>query len=222
MTSREPSPPRWAQAMLHSLLRPCDRESISGDLLEEYRAARRPARGALGADAWYIGAVLSVLWQQIRPAALLLGGQAIVLALTVFRPGHHAANGHQDTPVLIRMLVATVWYGSVLPTPLVALFDALIWFVAAYRGVQRTGLVRTGVLVAGASSALGCVVLFGSAALITPGLAAALFAQPALVLILSVYLLVPLAYSAAVGALAGITARWLVPSSSPRARFLIP
>jgi hypothetical protein len=33
MMSREPSPPRWADAMLRSLLRPADRESISGDLL---------------------------------------------------------------------------------------------------------------------------------------------------------------------------------------------
>jgi hypothetical protein len=74
MTSREPSPPRWADAMLRSLLRPADRESISGDLLEEYRAARRPWLGALRANIWYVRHVLSMLWHLIRPCALVLLG----------------------------------------------------------------------------------------------------------------------------------------------------
>ena len=67
MRNQEPNPPRWAEAVLRSLLRPSDRESISGDLLEEYRAARRPALGALGADAWYLKHVGSVLWHLILP-----------------------------------------------------------------------------------------------------------------------------------------------------------
>jgi hypothetical protein len=50
MTSIEPNPPRWADALLRALLRAADRESIAGDLLEEYRAARLPRLGAARAD----------------------------------------------------------------------------------------------------------------------------------------------------------------------------
>ena len=56
--------------MLLAILRPSDRESISGDLLEEYLSSRRPGRGALLANAWYLRSVLSVLWRLIRPSAL--------------------------------------------------------------------------------------------------------------------------------------------------------
>jgi hypothetical protein len=55
------APPRWAYALLKSLLRPSDAESVPGDLLEEYREVKRPALGRRRADAWYIKQVLSVL-----------------------------------------------------------------------------------------------------------------------------------------------------------------
>ena len=78
MRNQDPNPPRWAEAMLRSLLRPSDRESISGDLLEEYRVARRPALGALGAAAWYLKHVGSVLWHLILPCALTLAAITLV------------------------------------------------------------------------------------------------------------------------------------------------
>jgi hypothetical protein len=67
--------------------------------------------------------------------------------------------------------------------------------------------LETGALVATASSFVG--VLFSAAAVVTPGLAVALLAEPALVLILSVYLLVPRSYAALVGTVAGTFSRWL-------------
>ena len=81
MKSEEPSPPRWAEAQLRSLLRPVDRESISGDLLEEYRAVRRPSLGALRANIWYVRHVLSMLWHLIRPCALVLLGTNVLRVL---------------------------------------------------------------------------------------------------------------------------------------------
>jgi hypothetical protein len=66
MMTSELTPPRWADAMLRSCLRPSDRESIAGDLLEEYRAVRGPALGPLRANVWYVGQVLSVLWRHCR------------------------------------------------------------------------------------------------------------------------------------------------------------
>jgi hypothetical protein len=208
MKKRELTPPRWVDAILRSLLRPADRESTSGDLLEEYRAARSPVLGALRANLWYTGQVLSLLWRLIRPAALVLAVQGVFLALTVFRPGHHAP--HQaPAPMWVVLPFRVVWYGSIVGTPGVSLLDATIYFLVAYRGVKRTGLIKTGALVATASSFVGLGVLFSAAAVVTPGLAVALLADPALVLILSVYLLVPLSYAALVGTVAGTFSRWL-------------
>ena len=46
-------PPRWAESLLRLLLPPKDRDSVSGDLLEEYRESIVPLRGAK-ASRWYI------------------------------------------------------------------------------------------------------------------------------------------------------------------------
>jgi hypothetical protein len=212
MTNKEPSPPRWAEAVLRCLLRPPDRESVSGDLLEEYRAARRPALGAVRANAWYIKHVLSVLWYLIRPYALVLAGQSILLALTVFRPGHHAPHpSPQMRPVFLSLMVKVLWYGSITGAPGVSLFDAVIYVFAASRGVQRTGLIKTGMLGAAGASVVGFTVLFAAAAFITPSLALATFANPLLFAFMLVYLLVPLAYAVLLGALAGLVVRWIVP-----------
>jgi len=64
MTFDRPStrPPEWAEALLRLLLKPEDRESVSGDLLEEYRQTAVPARGK-GADAWYVRQVAGFVWR---------------------------------------------------------------------------------------------------------------------------------------------------------------
>jgi hypothetical protein len=85
MKSSEPSPPSWAEAMLRSLLTPSDRESISGDLLEEYRASKHPLLGAIRANVWYVKQVVSVLWPLIRPSVLAMAGLAL-LSVTVTIP----------------------------------------------------------------------------------------------------------------------------------------
>lgn len=46
-------PPPWAEALLRLLLNRRDRETVSGDLLEEYRDTIVPALGS-AADRWYI------------------------------------------------------------------------------------------------------------------------------------------------------------------------
>jgi hypothetical protein len=215
MTTTEPSPPRWAEAVLRSVLRPADRESISGDLLEEYREVRRPTLGALRANAWYIKHVSNVLWQLIRPYALVLAAQGVLLAVTVFRPGHHAANFRPEMQhaFLTMMIVKGLWYGSLVGTPGVSLFDAAIYFFVAFRSVQRTRLIKTGMLAAGATSFVGMTVLFAAAAIITPGLVLAIGVNPLLLIIVSVYLLVPLGYGVLLGALAGVVGRWVAPAA---------
>src|SRR4029453_10692271 len=169
MKSDETNPPRWAEAMLRSLVRPSDRESISGDLLEEYRAARRPTLGALRANIWYIKHVLSVLWRVICPFSLALAGPCILLALTVFRPGHHAVHHSPEMrPMFLSLMVKGLWYGSMVPCPGPSLLDALIYFLAGFHGFQRARLIRAGLLTAAATSVVGTTVLFAAAAMITP------------------------------------------------------
>ena len=57
--SRETRPPAWAESARRALLEPRNRDTISGDLLEEYCEAVLPARGELRAKGWCIRQVAS-------------------------------------------------------------------------------------------------------------------------------------------------------------------
>jgi hypothetical protein len=52
-------PPAWAESLLRALLAPRNRDTVSGDLLEEYREVVLPARGHLRAGLWYLRQVSS-------------------------------------------------------------------------------------------------------------------------------------------------------------------
>ncbi|HEU4693710.1 MAG TPA: hypothetical protein VFS23_35345 [Vicinamibacterales bacterium] len=54
-------PPVWAEAILRALLAPRNRDTISGDLLEEYCEVALPQRGELGATLWYMRQVVSFI-----------------------------------------------------------------------------------------------------------------------------------------------------------------
>jgi hypothetical protein len=59
-TSREEVyPPAWAEAVLRALVGPRNRDTITGDLLEEYREVIVPARSRFGARTWYVRQVVS-------------------------------------------------------------------------------------------------------------------------------------------------------------------
>ena len=74
------SPPRWMEAILLLTLPARDRESVAGDLHEEYGAVKLPRSGRLRADLWYARHVLSFLPHHLAavftnsPALLLLCG----------------------------------------------------------------------------------------------------------------------------------------------------
>ena len=53
------TPPEWMENLLRSLLRDRDRDTVTGDLLEEYQQVVLPARGRLRADIWYLRQTLS-------------------------------------------------------------------------------------------------------------------------------------------------------------------
>ena len=85
--STRATPPGWAEALLRLVLKPGDFDSVSGDLLEEYRESIHPARGPRRADLWYVTQVFGF----VSPGARLFGalfGAAVVArtALDWFAP----------------------------------------------------------------------------------------------------------------------------------------
>jgi hypothetical protein len=70
------APPRWLERMLQCCLSARDRETISGDLLEEYREEQAPRLGRMRANVWYLRQSISFL--PVRS----LGGPPMKAALT--------------------------------------------------------------------------------------------------------------------------------------------
>ena len=67
-----PNPPARAQALVAMLVPRKTRDSILGDLLEEYRDAQVPERGKTAADRWFIRQALGFLWRTaVVPGALV-------------------------------------------------------------------------------------------------------------------------------------------------------
>jgi hypothetical protein len=52
--AEELTPPVWAETLLRLVLKSEDRDSVSGDLLEEYRESVRAGRDRLAANRWYV------------------------------------------------------------------------------------------------------------------------------------------------------------------------
>jgi hypothetical protein len=67
--STSATPPRWAETLLRLVLKADEFDSVSGDLLEEYRESVYPVRGPRGADRWYVRQVFGF----VSPGARLLG-----------------------------------------------------------------------------------------------------------------------------------------------------
>lgn len=83
-------PPRWAEALLRAFLKPDDFESVSGDLLEQYRDSIHPARGPLRANFWYVAQVVNFVSPGVRLFAALFSAQFLFrTALDWFLPPVH-------------------------------------------------------------------------------------------------------------------------------------
>jgi hypothetical protein len=216
MKSKQPSPPRWAEAMLRSLLRPADRESIPGDLLEEYRAVKRPLLGALRANIWYLEHVLSVVWHLIRPCALVLIG--IIILRVLLRVSGEWFAGTPGPSTILTMMARSLWYGSLVQAPGVSLFDALIYLWAGYHGFRRTRLIKTGMLAAVGTSFVGFTILFSGIAIRTPGLLLVPFRGPFIFVILATLMLIASGYGALLGSIGALVGRLSAPADPLEAR----
>ncbi|MGA8029656.1 MAG: permease prefix domain 2-containing transporter [Bryobacteraceae bacterium] len=80
------SPPRWLQRLLLLFLKGRDRETIFGDLLEEYREERLPRAGPLRANYWYLRQAISLASIQI-PGGSVLKQMLILMSLFIMAAG---------------------------------------------------------------------------------------------------------------------------------------
>jgi hypothetical protein len=75
-------PPAWADILLRALLGQRDGETVSGDLLEQYRDSICPLHGRKRADLWFVGQVIGFAWRTtwmwgVLFAALVIGREAL-------------------------------------------------------------------------------------------------------------------------------------------------
>ncbi len=187
MTETYTNPPGWAQALLGCVSRRSDPESIPGDLLEEYREVRRPGLGRAQADAWYVRQVMSLFWRVLWPCILPM---AAVKLLAPWPVG---------------------WNPSLVPLPNVSTLDALALLWAGYYGSRRTGLLRTGIVTACATSLVALAALFAYAMLTVPGLPLDLAEKPFMFVIMIIILAVAVVFAAAIGAAGGAVGRRSAP-----------
>jgi hypothetical protein len=134
MMVQEANPPRWAESILGLVLKPADRETVSGDLLEEYRDTKRPELGRTRADAWYIRHVLGYFWRSVWPCVVLL---ALMFAT------HDLYNSFLNTGSATNALLERVFTGAALTA----------WVLVGIYGGRRTGRVSGGTLMTAGAQA---------------------------------------------------------------------
>jgi pheromone shutdown protein TraB len=128
-----PTPPEWADALLRLFLKPADVDSVSGDLLEEYRDTIYPVRGQSAADTWYVGQVLGFVVRHTRVWAVLFGATFIARgALDLFAP---------PTDFFVRSTVSTfAGIGLLVATGLWASLRSRSAFAGTCAGVATTAI----------------------------------------------------------------------------------
>ena len=107
-------PPIWAETLLRVVLRPGDFDSVSGDLLEEYRLSIRPARGQRRADLWYVTQVLGFVSPGARAGGTLFGAAFVARdALDWFAPpSDFHARANLSTELGVGILLATGFWAA--------------------------------------------------------------------------------------------------------------
>jgi hypothetical protein len=92
-------PPEWCEFVLWLFLKPEDRDSVSGDLLEEYREMIRAGRDRAAADRWYLRQMAGFLWRSTWAWATILAvlvfGRAVLDVLAP--PASFLARSHFST-----------------------------------------------------------------------------------------------------------------------------
>jgi hypothetical protein len=140
-------PPRWAEALLHVLLAADEAETVSGDLIEEYRETVYPSRGRWRADLWFVRQVSSFAWRGNLIWGVLLALGFLVhptVMLGIWQPrGWPPRPSWQPNGIVLELAVMVITV-----------------FLLAARSAWRTGHVRSGMIVAVSVGVVGSVVFF--------------------------------------------------------------
>jgi hypothetical protein len=127
-------PPRWAAALLESLLPSGEAETVVGDLIEEYRDAVLPARGRRQANIWFVRQVAGFAWR----APVVWG-----LVVAAFIAGRFVLDTFAPPASYAQRSFFTTWS------------SILLYLLAGAWGARRTGRVRSGMLVAVCAHSIG-------------------------------------------------------------------
>lgn len=194
-----PTPPGWAESVLRVILRPGDFESISGDLLEEYRETIHPTRGQAAADVWYARQVLGFVLRSVRIWALLFAAAFIARTALdwLIPPVEFHTRATVSTSLGIAILLITG-----------------IW------ATMRSGSLVAGTVAGIAATAIGALIsIAGAAGLLAmwhdPNTMAAIRASGGLAEVfgLPIMMILPGAVLGTVGGLLGATVRRFYPVS---------
>ena len=140
--STEATPPAWAEGLLRDVLQPADGDSVTGDLLEEYRESIYPMRGPRRADLWYVGQVLGFVWRDARLWGTLFGAAFVGrTALDWLMP---------PTDFYIRASVSTYLGITLLLT-------------AAFLAARRSGSSAAGMIAGVATASIGAAISIAGA-----------------------------------------------------------
>ena len=112
--SADATPPVWAESILRVVLKRTDFDSVSGDLLEEYREVVYPARGRDGADRWYVAQVVGFGMRSFAVWGVLFGAAAVARgALDQFVPTQDfALRSAVSTYVGVGILLVTGFWSA--------------------------------------------------------------------------------------------------------------
>jgi hypothetical protein len=185
MTDMNATPPRLAQWVAGVFVPAREIDSVTGDLLEEYREVQLGERGKRHADLWYFAQVLSLAGRVIWPGLLAI----VALRLLTFPlPG-------RTIPSLV-------------PSPGTSLLDAVVLIWIGYHAAARTGQSITGILAASATGVLGFGSFFVYAIATQPSLLLAPVRTPFVVVIFCVLLLIAVLFAVVAGAAGAAAGRW--------------
>ena len=179
----DPVPPPWAEHLLRLVLPPVDRDTITGDLLEEYQEAIRPMRGPVGARRWYLRQVASLILVSNSPAQWTIWLGAALALVVAFVMRHHleppfptaawttlailGGAAFSLRPADLGFLCrASIAFGALLSAmasvaaaglasdTLVGWCYGVVFFAAGFGGAWRAHRVGTGILTAAATGLL--------------------------------------------------------------------
>lgn len=196
------TPPVWAEPALQAFLTERDFESVSGDLLEEYRESIYAAQGPFRADLWYLSQVVGFAWRSA-------GVWASVFALAFL--ARTAMDWHMPTAEFqTRSTVST-------------LVGLGIFLASGFWAGSRSGSSAAGSIIGGAIAAFALPIqLVGAALLLAlwhdPSVIAAIRNSGGLeeVFTLPLVTILPGVLFGAIGGVLGVIAQRLRGSPSPR------